>query len=399
MRADDYLVLGSSVSGGSGGSSVRLAGRLRRNGRSFWNDAGYFRPHFASCLSALGPGKDYRPALDEIASLGFNGVRVFGGNLGWAGQQFEAARDRLPQFMADAAARGLYAEVSCLTDTLSRSRSDCERHLSLTADIVLEAGNGILEGGNEIGPAHGTQRSDVADICRSFRAPAGLMYCPGSVHSDEFCEDESLYTDGQRAGYHENGARPYWDEISAFGRDYGTSHTNRSSKAPYPWQMVRHERELEASSGERGIPWFANEDVGSDPIDQPGKRSNNPAVFFALAVYGWILNIGSLFHSTSGLNALPLTPKERECAEASIRGYRLWPAAGPALRYVNVGQGGPVRSAAGLDKTVVRVHSGVSGGEGLTMPLGVTGDPGIDWAWHAELIDAMDGVQVYRVRA
>jgi len=324
-------------------------------------------------------------------------VRVFGGNLEWAGQQFEAVRERLPQFMADCAARGLYVEVSCLTDTRNRSRAECETHLRLSADIVHAAGNGILEGGNEIGPVHGTHRSDIADICVAFQAPAGLLYCPGSVHGDGFCEDEALYTGEQRDVYHREDKRPYWDEISAYGRDYGTSHTARSGDQPYPWKMVRHERELEMSSGARGIPWFANEDVGADANDQPGKRSNNPSVFFALAVYGWILNIGSLFHSTSGLNAVPLTPEERRCAEASIRGYRLWPAGGPALRYVNVGQGGPVRKANGLDKTVVRVHSGTVDGRGLTLPLGLTGDPGIEWDWNHELIDEMSGVQVWLV--
>lgn len=79
-----------------------------------------------------------------------------------------------------------------------------------------------------------------------------------------------------------------------------------------------------------------------------GKRTSRPEVAFAQAVYGILLGIGTLCHSTDGLWARRLGPVTRRCAEAEafIRGHRLWPLEGPRLRYVNEGHAGaPVRKA------------------------------------------------------
>ena len=66
--------------------------KLSNDGRYFQNAAGHYFPVFASCLYALCDGKDARPALDQLAQLGFGGVRVFAGHLEGRGQ---SARERV----------------------------------------------------------------------------------------------------------------------------------------------------------------------------------------------------------------------------------------------------------------------------------------------------------------
>ena len=60
---------------------------VRVDGRFWTTDAGTFRPIFQSGLSILVRGPPERDAfLDQTRELGFNGLRVFAGDLGWAAQ-------------------------------------------------------------------------------------------------------------------------------------------------------------------------------------------------------------------------------------------------------------------------------------------------------------------------
>lgn len=361
---------------------------------------------FASCLAALRLGHDYRPALDEDVALGFNGVRVFGGHLQWAGQTFASALALMPQFLADCQARDLAVEVVALTDTGGYSRADCERHLADVAHVARAAGNAIVEGGNEIGPPHQTQRGDIIEICR--HSPQGVLYCPGSVHGASACEDESLMTATQLRVWREEGKAPYWDEISALHGDYGTSHLQDRSDR---FEAERRMRELEHSTRDRGVPWFANEQQGAgegapDPSspyegrrkEEAGRRFTDPQIAVAQGINARIFEVARTFHSQAGLWAEPLGPTQHGCAEAFVRGATVVPVDGPVVVFKNGRWAdSPVASANFRDDqhphgTVLRVFSGVHGDWGLTLALGVTGDPQIAWGagyrpvqelWHS----------------
>ena len=376
-----------------------IQGRLQRDGRLFINDGGIFRPRFASCLAALRPGHDYRPSLDEIAAVGFNGVRVFAGRLTWCGQEFHHVRERLPQFLAECAGRGLYAEVVALTDTRDISRAECEAHLDAVTIICRALGNALVQGGNEIGPVHETQRHDIIEICCAY-APDGILYCPGSVHGGGFCEDASLMTDEQRLRFETEQQAPYWDEISALCHTYGASHLQDRTDR---FDAERRARELELSSADRGVPWFGDEQQGAgeggpDPsspfesrrTEKVGRRFTDPAIAFAQGVNSRVFEIGRTFHSQAGLWADPFGPAERACAQAFVVGATVLPVSLARLTFKNARWGdSPVASANFKDDehphgTVLRVFSAVRDGHGITVALQETGDPQIEYknGWH-----------------
>lgn len=115
---ETFSAPGFKTEDGAGpGPIPTLRGRLRSAGKNIVDASGrIFRAHFASFLNAL-DGKEYEAQLDQIAALGFNGVRVFAGALHWANVTADQAKARLPQFIDACAKRGLYVIVTALTDT------------------------------------------------------------------------------------------------------------------------------------------------------------------------------------------------------------------------------------------------------------------------------------------
>jgi hypothetical protein len=307
---------------------------------------------------------------------------VFCGDLIWCGLTMEVARERLPLLLEYGKERGTYFEVVALTDTgiRNRSRQECERHLIEIERVCQEYGNATIEGGNEIAPVHETQRGDIQDICRAFR-PTGIMYCPGSVHGGGACTEEQFMTETQLKVWREEQKPPYWDEISFFHGDYGTSHI-KDHESPY--EAERHTRELEGSSRDRGVPWWANEQRGAGEVDN--RRSTFTTLFFMQGLHARIFEMGRTFHSQEGLWARPLGPRQRECAKAFIHGATLIPVDGPRLSFKNAKwPDSPVGNANFRDDsnpsgTVTRCFSAVAGNWGITEALEVTGDPRIEWA-------------------
>ena len=141
--------------------------RLRNDGRYFVNDAGHYFPVFASCLYALCDGKDARPALDQLAQLGFGGVRVFAGHLEGRGQSAASACERLPRFLDECLARGLYVQVAAVTDS-GLDDYDVRAHVRDIAAIVSEFPHGLLCIANEY--YHPTQSDQVHNA--AYSAPA-----------------------------------------------------------------------------------------------------------------------------------------------------------------------------------------------------------------------------------
>jgi hypothetical protein len=323
----------------------------------------------ATCGAALRPGHDYRFALDENVALGFNLVRVFAGRLAWCGQTADGARERLPEFLAESHARGLNVEVTANTDAADGAY-DVQRH---TAELVqMLTALDILEQANE--PWDVEQKLSPSFLA-SLPRPAGVAVALGAAQSDE--------------------ARDYADAA------YVTAHLDRGRPK---WNMVRRVRELEALSGATGKPVINNEPIGAGEADEAGKRESDPAIFYTMGALNRLMEVGGIFHSSDGLMAQRLGPNQRRCAEAFIAGSRAIPDT-PRLSYRNAGHdGSPVRGIRFNDGDMgkegcTRAYSGIVNGEGFTVPLGISGDPGIEWNWsQREQVGGHDRVQIWHVR-
>src|SRR5436190_16298418 len=129
----------------------------------------------ASVLSALRPGHDYRPALDEAFALGFDLVRVFCGALPWCGQRIEDVYANLPTFLAECEARGLNVYLSFNTE--AGTGYDLEAHVDRVEGIARNFPVVVLrEVANE--PWHSTQGDRLqpqrcADLGERMAWPSG----------------------------------------------------------------------------------------------------------------------------------------------------------------------------------------------------------------------------------
>ncbi len=338
----------------------------------------------ASCLAALRPGHDYRPALDEIAALGFTAARVFAGRLGWCGQEPGHALDSLPQFLNEAHARGLNGHVVALTDTAmeverngrkERVRAfDPRPHAAEVAACVTPFD--ILEWGNE--PWDVEQWELTPSYLASLPRPAGVAVALGASQHDE---------------------PPMGLDYA--GADYVTVHLGRGRDE---WNMARRVKEVMEVGIATKKPVLSGEPIGAGEHFEAGKRLTNPSIFFTMAALGQLFNVSTCFHSSDGLMAQRLGPQQRACAEAFIRGMRAVPSA--SYEYKNVSHGGSPITAARFNEGnmnhegCTRSYSGLDGESGINVTLGISGDPGLSWGngWRSgEVLGEMPGVRVVRV--
>lgn len=322
-----------------------------------------------SCLAALRPGHDYRPALDEAAELGADLVRVFCGALPWAGQEIGHVYERLPQFLDACRIRSLHAYLAYITEAGTGYALDA--HVREIEQIKAGRDNVLSEVGNE--PWHATQGGRLTpERCREL-----AMRMAGPVGYGAAEDDESpIYAGG----------------------DFVPVHLSRSRDK---WNQVRRVREMEVLTK----PALNQEPIGADEASIPGKREADPSYFFALGALNRLFEVGGVFHSQSGLFAERLGPNQRLCAEAFLHGARIWPDQQVRLIYKNAGHdGSPVLRARFNDGRAepgcTRAYSGVIGNDGFTIALGTVGDPGVEFGngWRPiEVLADRPGVVVWRV--
>jgi hypothetical protein len=356
--------------GGESGRAPGFAGRVRVEGRLWKNDLGIFRPVFCSHLIGLSDSVDPAPLLDWIQAQGFNGTRVFGGYLSWTQQTAESARARLPGFLEACLNRGLYCEVTAITDS-GESAYDVEQHVREIGQMCLSYPNALLEIANE--PYHSTQRDAIHDFnyLRQLRAlaPAEVCCALGA------CEvDEDL------------------DPAYAEGANYVTRHLDRSRDH---WNMVRRVRELENVSNENDMPVANDEPIGADESDQEGRRCADPAIFYTMGLLNRIFEVGGNFFCEDGRYSRVPGPRQQECATAFLRGSLLVPTAAK-LDFMNATwDGSPIADAAfeGEGDLLIRGYSGVEGNHGWSGLVGIRRgtDGGVVWGWPDRvLIDGYD---------
>lgn len=352
--------------------------QVRVDGRFWVTDAGTFRPLLQSDLSALVRDVGSRDAfLDETRALGFNGVRVFAGDLGWAGQTPAIARAALPGFLEAATARGLYVYVSALQG----GGYDIEAHLRDVAATVATRANAILEVANEIG--HPTQSDLGKDPSRLLGVarrviPAGVLWTLGApVDTDEPTPEGRYPTDGGL---------------------FNDAHLDRQRDL---YNQVRRLREIAAVSDSTRKPAMSGEPIGIAEGPMTKQRFwGDDALRFSFA-YGVLcrgFELGCVWHSEDGLNARPLGPNTRAAAEAFIAGWHAIPT-DERLTFVNAGWAGSPVAGADFDHGIVRAYSFVAGGRGWTVLVGVRGDPAVRWGggWHPVSTRELPGLQIVEI--
>lgn len=358
-------------------TAARLAlTALRADGRFFANEAGSFRPRFASALALLTKPPAARGAvLDELSSLGFNGVRIFAGALTWAGQTPELARARVPEVLAEAAARGLYVMVVANTD--SATGYDVASHTRAVAAECGGAPSCVLELANEVG--HPTQSRLVNDPEQMRRlgrtvVPPGLLWTVGAALGQDAAIDGRYPTDGG---------------------GFNTAHLARGGDR---WHQVVRLRELAALGEATGTPVMSGEPIGAAEGAIPGRRESDPGFFFAMGALCRGFDIGCVWHSEAGVRGERLGPVQRRAAEAFVDGWR---ALDGDTRWTFKDAGDSDAPVAATDRSrVVRAWSFVEGRRGLTVLVGVTGEPALRWAngWiERGEVPGRPGVRVLRI--
>lgn len=330
-----------------------FAGPIHTDGKLFRNDAGPFRPLFASALTILQSGKPRDAFLDWVVAKGFNGIRVFAGALDFdgPGQQPTQAIANLPGLLDAARARGLYVEVTCLTNTASGYDKDA--HVRAIAAIVAGRDNVLLEVANE--PYHPTQSGLDVSRLKQLRTllPASIPTALGAAADDE--------------------------SLDYSGGDFTTIHLDRARDE---WNQVRRIREMQNVVDASGKPAMDNERIGAAEPGTPGQRLADPAFFLCAGALDRLFEIGGVFHFEDGLHVtVPVGPTQDAGADAYVRGFRTMDGYlhGQRSTYQNSnGHGGwgssPVQN---FDEArAARAYAGINGPNGGVVIVGGD-DPGI----------------------
>jgi len=340
------LVLVSS--GGVAPSPTPVQGRLRCEGRLLMNDAGIYRAVWTDALSILSHAvADQDAYLDWVSRQGFGGVRIFAGALTWANQTADSACLALPHVMDACVQRDLYVEVTAITD--SGTGYDVEQHLKDINSILLPYENTLVEIANE--PYHSSQNEAVHD-------PDYLLHCTSFISENIMCA---------------LGAAPDDESLEYAGGDYMTVHLDRGRD---DWNMVRRVRELENDSANSGKHVFNNEPK------KAGSQLTDPAIVFCMAVLNRGFEVGGVFHSDSGLDAVVPDASQQAFADAYIAGASVITTA-QKLSFQNAGwSSSPVKSAnfddgVGGGTGIVRAYSFMSDEQSVLVEVGAGSNPGI----------------------
>jgi hypothetical protein len=236
-------------------------------------------------------GQPIDDLLTERANLGANLVRVLG-MVDWGPlrpTEHGDYYDKLAPFVDSIAAHGLYVEFTVFADAqVIMPRPDQQQaHFTQVCDRLRGRSNVFVELANEF-PKNGINPAD-------FSAPEGIVSAHGSGLGDGMP------------------AQPGWS--------YTTFHCRRD----YP-KLLLDAQPIELIYGWEGFPGFhhpvvGDEPIGADEVDQPGRRSVDPNLFFKMGVLHGLWN-GGTFHSEDGIHSQPLRSVQRACALTFFKGLR-----------------------------------------------------------------------------
>lgn len=238
--------------------------------------------------SAFSPGSAYKVAIAQYADIGFNLIRVFGGNLDWSSPKPQVVGDELYENARAVASYandfGLLCYIAYVTN--AADGYDLDKHVQRLRDAVAGLPNVVLgEVANE--SDHGTQggRLDKNTLQRLRGYLSGAFVLSADIR------DGSLS-----------------DRLSA---DFDAFHYERS-KSPADLYQVRNAL--------ANLALFNQEPIGAAEADEPGKRSANVELFRQFGQQNKALGMAGVFHSTQGLNCQPLSGNQLACAKAFLQG-------------------------------------------------------------------------------
>lgn len=347
---------------------LRVVGRAlvaARDGAPFrWRGITAFR-----LLEQVAHGREdeARAFLRWAHDAGFSVVRVLSMASGLFRLTPQDGIEALPRLVTLVEEADLYLHLVALADTASSIAAHMDHAAYCSAlmarvQVRPTARVALFEVANE--PYHGTQETRLHEQaylrqCAAMANAVNLRAVPialGAAASDESTE--------------------------MAGPGTIVAHLDRSRD---PWNMVRRVRELELVSSSTGHHVINSEPDGFGEREQstrmdgtPYHRQVNPALAFTFGVLGRIFEVSSTFHCEDGLAAVVPGPVQQSCAAAFIEGTRVV-ADDVRLTFVNTGwAGAPV--AAFNTATCVRAYTGTRGDWGITVLLGLSGDPGVQWA-------------------
>ena len=298
--------------------------RLARVNRMLYDSQGVFRMRYVggfalAQLFASGKSDEARRYLDWVMrpfpdTLGFNGVRVMLGELGWAGQTRESALKGLPPLLRESQARGLRIQATCLTGTKTWTTDQIKAHVREIGQIVNVFPHVHIEIGNEV--KHSSQHDRLSDLEflkeLAREVPSELLVALGAPNSDQ--DEPKLNPDGSKSWW-PNGGND--DEIV-------NVHLGRSWRnASHPWEMVRHIRELEDVSNVTGDYVVSNEPIGAAEVADRGRRESRGEVFYALGYLARGFELGAVHHAEHCLMATkpPSGGQQEWAARWFLRGH------------------------------------------------------------------------------
>lgn len=249
-------------------------------------------------------GEDIRPLLQETVDVGGTGRRVFGAfDFGTPDQQrlypFERVEyyDRLPEFFGLNADYGLRVEFTVFADSVRSvpgGASAQRDHFQHVSSVLATIPNAFLEFVNE---------QDAHDNRPAFEPekPAGVICSRGSN------------------GEGSNPPAPNWD--------YACLHSER--KGDFALSSTTLYFAITGYAGENGTPGYSgtriltvnNEPPGFADVSVPGRRTNDPRIAYLMGL-GCRFGQGGTAHSDCGLQSVLLSPVQRACVEAFIRGVK-----------------------------------------------------------------------------
>jgi hypothetical protein len=308
--------------------------------------------------------------------LGFTGVRVLTTHAHAPGLPPSIGLARLPTLLGALKSRGMGVELVALADTGTQglSRGAMRAHVVALGAIAAAADlPTTIELFNENG--HPTQQLDAADtgFLRELRAliPSRVPVSLGCWGADFF--------------------------ESYPGGDYITQHRERGRDTFQEVARVKHLIELSHDSGKFVVD---DEPIGAGEVDEAGKRSANPARFFAQGVLDRLGNVGGTFHFNDGVPARVPGPVQQQCAEAFIHGSTLVPD-DAVFSFRNDSSGGGITQGADWSRVFKLFGLVRNGGvPSYVVALGVTGDYSARYVngWRPSgVVAERPGVQVIEV--
>ena len=326
--------------------------------------------------------------LATLKDLGFNVIRVLSTAEILFDLSPEKGREELKEALDIAKEKGFYIEIVAVVDSGTRTYN-WKEHARSVAETCAAADNCFFEFSNE--PGHGVQDSELhdlrvlTDLCFNAVRGLDLLYSCGSWGTDEPVCLPSIEDCQIEETPHPIGS-------------YLTPHLDRGRDK---WNMVRRVRELERLSSVGKRPVINDEPIGFDELDGSitnRQRLNDCDIALAFGVLSRIMEVGTTFHLQAGLRNEVLGSIQLQCAKDFITGGRILDD-NVVLSFKNAGWNDSPISSANFD-SVIRVYSGINDNQGITIALGIDGDPEIKmregWSLGELLIDR-SAVKVWRV--